>query len=305
MWGPLATIGAGALSFFGGERQNAANARIAQQQMAFQAQQAQQQQAYNWDMWNANAGLQRESQAFQAQHAREMFGSQADFAREQMSWQERMSNTAYQRSMADMRAAGLNPILAASQGGASTPVGASAGQGGQVGPMSGSSLPATAAPGATARMENSLGMALSNGLSVARLIADLELLGAQTERVKAETPLVQQQTLTSRADEYLRRQSTQTEIARGDQYRALTDTERARLLTERERPAYVRSAAGLSTSQAVLNQQEAWMRERTGGASTAGRIVSDMETIFRRWIGPALGIDPRQPGQSVNPYDRR
>lgn len=36
-------------------------------------------------------------------------------------WQERMSNSAYQRSMADMKKAGLNPMLAYQQGGASVP----------------------------------------------------------------------------------------------------------------------------------------------------------------------------------------
>lgn len=48
-------------------------------------------------------------------------------------WQEHMSSTAYQRAVKDMREAGLNPILAFANGGASTP-------GGSAGTISGASM---------------------------------------------------------------------------------------------------------------------------------------------------------------------
>lgn len=50
----------------------------------------------------------------------------AEQAQKQMDFQREMSNTAHQREIADLKAAGLNPVLSAKLGGASTPTGAAA-----------------------------------------------------------------------------------------------------------------------------------------------------------------------------------
>lgn len=77
---------------------------------------------------NANALTSAQyANLFSAISAERQYRFNAQEAQKQRDWQERMSNTAYQRQIADLKAAGLNPVLGYMQGqGATTPSGAAA-----------------------------------------------------------------------------------------------------------------------------------------------------------------------------------
>ena len=73
----------------------------------------------------ANLGIARMNNRYNARQARQQMRFQSDQAGVQRDFQERMSGSSYQRAIADMKAAGINPLMAFQQGGASTPMGSS------------------------------------------------------------------------------------------------------------------------------------------------------------------------------------
>jgi len=106
----------------------------------------------------------------------------AEVAREQMAFQERMSSTAHQREVADLRAAGLNPILSTRLGGSSSPAGA---------------MP---------NIRDSIGDATRAGVSTAlqasQTAATLDNLEAATAKTKVDTALSEAQIKNVEAQTY-------------------------------------------------------------------------------------------------------
>jgi len=187
---------------------------------------------------------------------------QTNAANRQMDFQERMSSTAYQRAMADMKTAGLNPMLAYQKGGASTP------------------------SGAQPNIKNVLEHAPT---SAANYVA-AKTAAANIDNVEAQTRLTNEKANTEKLTQGQISANTATQYAQTDQIRA-------QIQNVLKQGGILDSNATVAETEAILSQIDRmiyetpayqWKRNLEKMGLTGNALRKALPALAKRF--PALGV---------------
>lgn len=254
--GAVGSLAGAYLSSQGQEDANEQNVGLARETSQFNAEQAEQSRLFSANQ----AAIQRDWSSGEAAGLRNWSSGQAQ---QQMDFQREMSGSSYQRAVGDLKAAGLNPMLAYSQGGASTPGGAM----GSGAMPSSSAAAGHAASGVEGHVENEYAPGVHSALQIARTVSDI-LTADQARTIKSPVA-----TIAHEAESVLK----ELKAAVGPVSSALSDV--VRDIEERILAAPVTSAAAVDRVERAVSEVKSAVRSGVAGvtssAASAGSAVVD------------------------------